>query len=67
MGDALRDVDSKQVINNDFILMSTDTISNLNLTRTVDEHRYALTYLNHALPPTTPIQSRLLMYPELEN
>ncbi len=39
MGDALRDLDSKQLIQSDFILMSGDVISNLNLVPILEEHR----------------------------
>jgi translation initiation factor eIF-2B subunit epsilon len=39
MGDALRDLDSKQLIQSDFILMSTGTISNINLGPIIESHR----------------------------
>ncbi|KAJ3329045.1 hypothetical protein HDU91_003948, partial [Kappamyces sp. JEL0680] len=39
MGDALRDLDAKQLIQSDFILMSGDVISNVNLASVLDEHR----------------------------
>lgn len=39
MGDALRDLDAKQLIQSDFILTSGDVITNLNLTTALDAHR----------------------------
>lgn len=38
-GDALRDLDAKQLIQSDFILMSADVVSNLNLSKVLEDHR----------------------------
>jgi translation initiation factor eIF-2B subunit epsilon len=39
VGDALRDLDAKQLIQSDFILISGNVISNLNLASILDAHR----------------------------
>ncbi|KAJ3109843.1 hypothetical protein HDU97_000073 [Phlyctochytrium planicorne] len=39
VGDALRDLDSKQLIQSDFILVSGDVISSMNLEKALEEHR----------------------------
>ena len=39
LGDALRDIDSKAIIQGDFILVSGDVVSNMNLARALTVHR----------------------------
>ncbi|KAJ3326333.1 hypothetical protein HDV06_000209 [Boothiomyces sp. JEL0866] len=39
MGDVLRDMDSKQILQSDFILMSGDVVSNVNLAPLIEEHK----------------------------
>ena len=39
MGDALRDLDAKQLLQSDFILMSAGLISNINLASILETHR----------------------------
>ncbi|KAI9324285.1 putative translation initiation factor eIF-2B subunit epsilon [Zopfochytrium polystomum] len=39
VGDALRDLDAKQVLKSDFILVSGDVVSNMNLQQALEEHR----------------------------
>ena len=40
LGDAMRDLDSKGLLRNDFILISTgDTISNVNLLPLLEKHK----------------------------
>ncbi|CAG8443520.1 6183_t:CDS:10 [Acaulospora morrowiae] len=39
VGDVLRELDAKQFINSDFILMSGDVVSNINLEKVLDAHR----------------------------
>jgi translation initiation factor eIF-2B subunit epsilon len=39
IGDALRDIDSKDLIQGDFILVSGDVVSNMNLSRALATHR----------------------------
>ena len=39
MGDALRDIDAKNLIRSDFILMYGDVVSNIKLKNTVEEHK----------------------------
>ncbi|CAI2199571.1 5832_t:CDS:2, partial [Funneliformis geosporum] len=39
VGDALRELDSKQLINSDFILISGDVVSNIHLKQVLDAHR----------------------------
>ncbi len=39
IGDALRDIDSKDIIQGDFILVSGDVVSNMNLSRALATHR----------------------------
>ena len=38
MGDALRDLDSKQLISSDFILISGDVVSNIDLSDILEKH-----------------------------
>jgi translation initiation factor eIF-2B subunit epsilon len=40
VGDALRDLDAKQVLRSDFILVSGDVVSNMNLEKALEEHKY---------------------------
>lgn len=39
MGDALRDLDAKQLIQSDFILISAGNISNINLAPIIEAHK----------------------------
>ncbi|KAI9102598.1 nucleotide-diphospho-sugar transferase [Phlyctochytrium arcticum] len=39
VGDALREIDSKQVLLSDFVLVSGDVVSNVNLSPIIEEHR----------------------------
>lgn len=39
VGDALRDLDSKQLLQSDFILVSGDVVSNMNLELALNEHK----------------------------
>ncbi|KAI8927304.1 nucleotide-diphospho-sugar transferase [Entophlyctis helioformis] len=39
MGDVLRDLDAKQVLESDFVLVSGDVVSNVNLTAAIEEHK----------------------------
>ncbi|KAJ3219919.1 hypothetical protein HDU67_008448 [Dinochytrium kinnereticum] len=39
VGDALRDIDGKQLIQSDFILVSGDVVSSMNLEKALEEHR----------------------------
>jgi translation initiation factor eIF-2B subunit epsilon len=39
LGDSLRDIDGKSLIRGDFILMSADVISNVQLIPILEEHR----------------------------
>ncbi|KAJ3410454.1 hypothetical protein HDV05_003716 [Chytridiales sp. JEL 0842] len=39
VGDALRDLDAKQILRSDFILVSGDVVSNMNLEKALEEHR----------------------------
>ncbi|KAJ8325720.1 translation initiation factor eIF-2B epsilon subunit, GEF [Batrachochytrium dendrobatidis] len=39
MGDALRDLDAKQVLQSDFVLVSADTVSNIDLIEAINEHK----------------------------
>ena len=39
MGDALRDIDAKNLIRSDFILMYGDVVSNIKLQSIVEEHK----------------------------
>ncbi|KAJ3000838.1 hypothetical protein HDV02_002301 [Globomyces sp. JEL0801] len=39
MGDVLRDLDAKQILQSDFILMSAHTVSNIDLTAVLESHR----------------------------
>ncbi|KAJ3023506.1 UNVERIFIED_CONTAM: hypothetical protein HDU68_008576 [Siphonaria sp. JEL0065] len=38
-GDALRDLDAKQLLKSDFILVSGDVVANMDLTKALEEHR----------------------------
>lgn len=40
VGDALREIDAKSLVRNDFFLVSGDVIANLNLQAIMDEHKY---------------------------
>lgn len=46
LGDALRDIDGKSFIRGDFILLSADVISNVQLVPILEKHRYSLTFQN---------------------
>ena len=39
VGDALRDIESKQLIEADFILVNGDIVSNVKLKQILDEHK----------------------------
>lgn len=39
LGDVLRDVDAKALVRSDFLLVYGDVISNINVTRALEEHR----------------------------
>lgn len=39
LGDVLRDVDAKSLVRSDFILVTGDVVSNLNVSRALEEHR----------------------------
>lgn len=39
LGDILRDVDAKALVRSDFLLVYGDVISNINITRALEEHR----------------------------
>ncbi|KNC98198.1 translation initiation factor eIF2B catalytic subunit epsilon [Spizellomyces punctatus DAOM BR117] len=39
VGDALREIDSKQLLQSDFVLVSGDVVSNVDLSSTIQEHR----------------------------
>jgi len=39
VGDALRELDAKQLLRGDFILVSGDVISNVNLDAILEEHK----------------------------
>lgn len=39
LGDVLRDVDAKNLVRSDFLLVYGDVISNINVTRALEEHR----------------------------
>ncbi|KAJ1336706.1 hypothetical protein BSLG_007025 [Batrachochytrium salamandrivorans] len=39
MGDVLRDLDAKQVLQSDFVLVNGDTVSNIDLTQVINEHK----------------------------
>ena len=53
MGDCLRDIDGKNLIRGDFILMSSDVISNVKLIPILEKHKYISTlfffFLNYGL------------------
>ena len=40
VGDALRDVDSKSLLNDDFVLVNGDIVSNVNLEPLIQLHKY---------------------------
>jgi len=39
LGDVLRDVDAKSLVRSDFILVTGDVVSNLNISRALEEHK----------------------------
>jgi len=39
IGDALRELDAKQIISSDFILIAGDVVSNLELNKVMEEHK----------------------------
>lgn len=39
LGDVLRDVDAKALVRSDFLLVYGDIVSNINITRALEEHR----------------------------
>ena len=39
VGDALRDIDAKSLINNDFVLVNGDMVSNVNLKPLLETHK----------------------------
>lgn len=39
LGDVLRDVDAKALVRSDFLLVYGDVVSNINITRALEEHR----------------------------
>lgn len=45
VGDALREIDTKSLIKNDFFLVSGDVIANLNLKAIMEEHKYDILLL----------------------
>ena len=42
VGDALREIDAKSLIRSDFILVSGDMVSNINLKTLLDDHKWVL-------------------------
>jgi translation initiation factor eIF-2B subunit epsilon len=40
MGDVLRELDAKQILTTDFLLLSADTILNINVSSLIKEYRY---------------------------
>ena len=60
IGDALRDIDTKAIIQGDFILVSGDVISNMNLSRALATHRERRKVdknmiMTMVLKPSTPL------------
>jgi translation initiation factor eIF-2B subunit epsilon len=60
IGDALRDIDSKDIIQGDFILVSGDVVSNMNLSRALNVHRERRKsdknmIMTMVLKPSTPL------------
>lgn len=39
LGDVLRDVDAKALVRSDFVLVYGDVVSNINITKALEEHR----------------------------
>lgn len=39
MGDVLREIDAKSLIRNDFILITGDVVSNMDISQVVKEHK----------------------------
>lgn len=42
LGDVLRDVDAKSLVRSDFILVTGDVVSNFNISKALEEHKYVL-------------------------
>ena len=40
MGDAMREVDARSLITNDFVLVNADVVANINLAPIIDQHKY---------------------------
>lgn len=40
LGDVLRDVDAKSLVRSDFLLVSGDVVSNINVSAALEEHRW---------------------------
>lgn len=60
IGDALRDIDTKAIIQGDFILVSGDVVSNMNLTRALNAHNERRKIdknmiMTMVLKPSTPL------------
>ena len=60
IGDALRDIDTKAIIQGDFILVSGDVVSNMNLSRALASHRERRKsdknmIMTMVLKPSTPL------------
>lgn len=45
MGDALREIEAKSLIRNDFILITGDLVSNMDISQVVKEHKYVQMFL----------------------
>ena len=39
MGDAMREVDARSLITNDFVLVNADVVANINLAPIIDQHK----------------------------
>lgn len=39
VGDALRDIDAKSLINNDFVFLNADVVANVKLTALIEAHK----------------------------
>ena len=40
MGDAMREVDARSLITNDFVLVNADVVANINLAPIIDQHKW---------------------------